>query len=137
MKKSNLSILFCLSLMVHIGCQRASVSTLPSVSFDEAPAPQAISPVQDWDALEGGMHATWGSSNERYHKEYIPGLEISDKHSLSAWRNERLNAQMVVWSKDSLQDLTVEISELKSDGGTIGADPTAPPPYTPSSLNPR
>jgi len=122
MTKFILLTLCCFTLIVFQGCQNTPVTSLQSVSFDEAEAPQPVSPAQDWDALENGFYASWGSSNERYHREYIPELESVQNHRVAGWRNERLNAQMLVWSKDSLLDLNVQLSDLKSDQGTISAD---------------
>lgn len=104
------------------GCQNTPINSLQTVSFDEPDAPQPISPAQDWDALENGIHASWGSSNERYHREYIPRIVDVDKQMLTGWRNERLNAQLVVWSKDPLPDLNVQVSELNSGKDIISAD---------------
>lgn len=49
-------------------------------------------------------------------------MEAVNSHRVTSWRNERQNAQLVVWSKDSLLDLHVEAGDLKSDAGNIGAD---------------
>jgi len=122
MNKLNLLFLFCFVPIVFVGCQNQPVTTLESVSFNEPEAPQLVSPVQDWDALGDGINAGWGSSNERYHREYIPKIEPVPHHGLSAWRNERLNAQMLVWSKDSLLDLNIQVSDLKSGKEIISAD---------------
>jgi hypothetical protein len=122
MNKLNLLFLFCYAVFVLGGCQNYPASAFQGVSFDEAPAPQPISPVQDWDALEKGIYASWGSSNERYHMEYIPKVDPVKIHRITGWRNERQNAQLVVWSKDSLFDLHVQVSDLESKEGSIRAD---------------
>jgi len=122
MNRRYLLLLACFATITIGGCQNAPQITLQGVSFDEPEAPQPISPAQDWGALENGIYATWGNSNARYHKEYIPELKVVQNHSLKAWRNERLNAQVVVWSKDSLSDLHLDLSDLKSAEWTIGRD---------------
>ena len=40
---------------------------------------------------------------------------------MSAWRNERVNAQIVLWTKDPVEQVRVKVSELKSAGETIPA----------------
>lgn len=106
-------------IIVFQGCQDSLKTTLKSVSFDEPKAPQSATPVQDWSALGEGINVSWGSSNERYHKKYIPTLKASSTQTITGWQNERLNAQLVVWSKDSLFDLNIQVSDLKSTEGTI------------------
>ena len=122
MNKLKLLLLVWLTVFVLTGCRNYPASALQGVSFDEAAAPQPISPVQDWNALEKGIYAAWGSSNERYHKEYIPKIALDEAHRITAWRNERQNAQLVVWSKDSLFGLQVQVSDLESNEGSIGAE---------------
>jgi lysophospholipase L1-like esterase len=41
---------------------------------------------------------------------------------LSSWKNERANAQFVVWTKDAVNQVRVKASCLKGASGTIGAD---------------
>jgi hypothetical protein len=91
------------------------------VYLEEPEVPQAFED-QDWEAIDPGMHVSWGSSNDRYDKARIPKLIRSQDHRLTGWRNERLNAQILVWSKDSLEALTVRLTDLESGGGTIARD---------------
>lgn len=121
MNKISSLLLFCLAIIAISSCQNSPAPPLQIGSSDEPLAPQPIGPAQDWNALEKGIYATWGSSNERYHKEYIPKVEAVNIHRVTSWRNERQNAQLVVWSKDSLNELQVEVGDLKSDEETIGA----------------
>ena len=114
-------LVLSLTIILFAGCQNTPVSPYQIDSYGEPEAPQPIVPVQDWEALESGFYATWGSSNERYHREYIPELVMEEKHGVAGWRNERLNAQVVVWSKDSLQELRVEAGDFISEEGSIAA----------------
>jgi inosine/xanthosine triphosphate pyrophosphatase family protein len=120
MIKNSLFVLLCCALIVLQSCQE---KTLPKgISFNEPEAPQAVEPVQNWNAVAEGINVSWGNSNERYHKEYIPSLKVNKQELLTGWKNERLNSQMVVWSKDSLLDLNVQIGNLKSERGIIPAE---------------
>lgn len=105
--------------VILVSCQNSVKKEISSVSFDEPTAPQLISPVQNWNALEEGVLASWACSNQRYHKEYIPDLSVEKVHSVKGWKNEQLNAQMVLWSKDSICDLAISIGDLKSNNSTI------------------
>ncbi len=103
-------------------CQFSSKDTLNSHTFDEPDNPQQITPIQDWSKLERGVQLGWGSSYKRYHKDFIPTIEHSESITLTGWRNERINAQVIAWSKDSVKDLSIHISNLKSNNGIIIAE---------------
>ena len=108
-----------IAAVMFAACDKPEEKLPLAVALDEPEAPQAINPIQKWETVADGLNVSWGSSNQRYHKEYIPDLEKNNQLEISGWRNERLNAQVVVWSKDSLKNLNVKVSELKSEKGTI------------------
>lgn len=105
-----------------LSCQQSEKYVSSGISFDEPKAPQVISPIQKWGVISEGLHVGWGSSNSRYHKEYIPEITKNKIFVCTGWKNERIYAQLVAWSKDSVKDLSVEVSNLKSENGDIKAD---------------
>ena len=122
MNKYDLLLIVCFAIFLLKGCSYKTETMVKGVSFDEPDAPQLVTPVQDWGGLESGIHVSWGSSNQRYHKEYIPKMETQLDHTILGWINERLNAQLVVWGKDSLIDLNIQVSDLKSKDCKITSD---------------
>lgn len=106
-------------LMVFSGCS----STDPNkqnigIRFQEPEEQLPISPAQHWEYVKPGLNIAWGSSNDRYHREYKP--EVSGEEvSLTAWKGERVYAQMVAWANDSVNDVTFEIGDLTSDESVI------------------
>ncbi len=118
MKKLIEFILVVIIGLILFSCQQTTKYEYKGISFDEPKAPQKIVPNQDWESMSSGVHVAWGSSNTRYHKDYIP--EVTNKNfSCIGWKNERVYAQLIAWSKDSVKDLSIEISELKSLDGII------------------
>ena len=104
-----------------VSCQQSAKYQYTGITFDEPEAPQKVKPLQDWQSIESGVQVTWGSSNSRYHKEYIPETKTDKNLTCTGWKNERVNAQLIAWSKDSVKDLSLEITDLKSLDGKINA----------------
>ncbi len=78
--KSIISIvLIGLIFSAQYACRSASAETT-GLTFDEPENPQVISPVQDWGKLGDGVQLSWGSTNTRYHKDYIPDSFLSDTY---------------------------------------------------------
>lgn len=119
--KSHKLVVIALILISLVACGGGSELPKGTV-FNEPTAPNAPSSVQEWDKLQQGINVSWGSSYERYDKDYIPQLKSSDELSLQGWKNERLSAQIVLWTKDSINNLQIKISDLTSESGHINAD---------------
>lgn len=104
-----------------LSCAQRTNYQPKGISFDEPEAPQKVNPVQNWDAIEKGVNIAWGNSNARYHKEYFPQITADKNFTCTGWKNERVYAQLVAWSKEEIKDFSIEVTELKSSAGTIDA----------------
>lgn len=71
----------------------------------------------DWDAIDNGLHATVGSIDMRYVKHEIPTVEQKTEWAGTAWRGERVSAQLVLWAKDSVDRVQCEFSDFISENG--------------------
>ena len=97
MNRNHLLSIVCLVIVLFQGCQSNVKNEIKGISLDEPAAPQEITPTQNWETVAEGLNISWGSSNERYHKEYIPEVKNNTQLEIWGWKNERLNAQIVVW----------------------------------------
>lgn len=75
-----------------------------------------------WQSQNPGLHVTFGSTDELYFRTEVPELEKTASWSATAWKGERINAQVLVWSPDTLEQVRVKISDLRnSNGKSIGS----------------
>src|SRR5258708_10830628 len=75
---------------------------------------------ENWTKEKPGMHVSFGSEDKLYFRSEVPVLE--QKKVLweeSGWRGERLNAQIVVWSPDTLSQVHFTLHDLKSADGHV------------------
>lgn len=73
-----------------------------------------------WTKQKQGMHAAFGSEDALYFRREVP--PISDEAvtwEATGWKGERLNAQIVVWSSDTLQQVRFTINNLKNEKGKL------------------
>lgn len=122
MNKSIVFIVIVFWALINSSCQISSQSKLESISFDEPEDPQPVFCEQKWQELEKGVHVGWGNSNERYHRKYIPEIKSIHNLKVSGWKNERVNAQLLVFTNDSVNDLSIHVSDLKSGKSLIRSD---------------
>jgi glycosyl hydrolase family 123 len=76
--------------------------------------------VPAWNALKSGVHASFASTDQLYFRTELPALK-SESVSLSetGWRGERLNAQILVWSRDTVNQVRFILNELKNEKGKV------------------
>lgn len=72
-----------------------------------------------WDALEKGLYATWGSRDAHYLKYEVPATVMKSDTTVYAWRGERVSMAAVLFSKTSLTNLAVSLSDWQSTGGKV------------------
>ncbi len=113
--------IFIFILLFTCSCGNRNIKSVEGVSIDEPEAPQLVTPVQNWDGIEPDLQIGWGSSNTRYHREYIPEIKTCDTITYEGWKNERISAQAIMWSKEEVKNITVEAKDLKSVSGSISA----------------
>ena len=118
---SKLSTLAML-LFVLTGCT-SQRGTRGYPYYEEPTLPVSVH--SDWDALSTDLHVSVGSIDQRYEKQEIPNITEEKQWKGNAWRGERLSAQVVVWSEESVKQLRGAFSNFESaDGNIIPAEAT-------------
>jgi len=94
----------------------AGSGLVTGAALDEpaGPGPKAA-PKAFGGALEGAV----GSVDARYDRDKPPALKANRKWSATAWRNERVHGQLVVWTSTGLKNASIEVSDLKSPAGAV------------------
>lgn len=90
-------------------------NAFPKGEYIELNNPQPTD-VNSWKKINK-THVVWGSKNIRYDKNRIPtAIKSSKNHKITAWKGERVNAQLLVFGNKDLNlkvthkgDLTEEI----------------------------
>lgn len=73
-----------------------------------------------WLTQKKGLHVSFGSTDELYFRTEVPELE---KETLSwnttGWKGERMNAVILIWSTDTIQQVRFICNDLKNNKGKI------------------
>ena len=73
-----------------------------------------------WEKISTGLHAAFGSTDILFHRSEVPDLnEDSSLWKSAAWRGERKNSQIVIWSTDTLNQVRLKVTHLKDNQGNI------------------
>lgn len=115
----NKSLLTLLSIVFLAACTQKT--KLDCNTYEEATLPVTV--YSKWNAIPSGLQASVGSIDERYVKHEIPEISQQTEWKGTAWKGERVSAQLVVWSKDSVEQIHGKISDFKSaDGNKIASE---------------
>src|SRR5215203_6047171 len=82
------------------------------------PTPTIIE--QAWDKSGDDLSVSFANSNVRYPLDQVPQLQAQQTWKASAWRGEKVHTQLLVWSKENVNKISIKITDLKnSSGGMI------------------
>ncbi|KGE15620.1 DUF4091 domain-containing protein [Sphingobacterium deserti] len=86
-------------------------------------ADPAITDTNSWAKLKKEINVSFASSNVRFKKSKIPTVPTQTKWSATGWRGEKINTQVLIWTKRAIREARVSFSQLKDNkGNVIGAD---------------
>ena len=76
--------------------------------------------VPAWAMQRKGMHVSFASTDQSYFRTEVPQLEReTTSFEGIAWKGERLNTEVLVWSPDTLKQVRFIVSDLKSKNGRL------------------
>jgi len=81
---------------------------------DPAPKPDAV-----WETVGSGLHASIASIDFQYAKGSVPDVSQTDSWSGTAWRGEKISAQLVTWSSEPVSGIAVSFSDFESETGAV------------------
>ena len=98
-----------------------SLNAQTSTNYAEASNPISTNPSL-WVKVSAPQ-VSWGSTDIRYKKEEpAPIARLKKDINLTAWKGERVSAQLVVWTPEALDNLSFIVSDLTSGKETISKD---------------
>ena len=98
-----------------------SLNAQTSTNYEEASNPISTNPSL-WVKVSAPQ-VSWGSTDIRYKKEEpAPIARLKKDINLTAWKGERVSAQLVVWTPEALDNLYFIVSDLTSGKETISKD---------------
>ena len=113
--KRILSSLLSAAAMLLAACGGANRPALPD--FQEMTDPAAA--FADWSAADAAPHASFVTTDRRFGKSQLPAVEPQQTCRLTAWRGERVSAQLLVWSAQPVEKVVCKVGRLTSEKGTL------------------
>jgi hypothetical protein len=78
-------------------------------TFDTTVHPSA------WARVSSGLHTSFASTDELYFRSEVPSLPSEIKsYQTTAWKGERVNVEILVWSPDTLSQVRLLLHDMKN-----------------------
>ena len=123
LKRSMKRIFFSLlAILAMVSCTQKIIQKSYS-TYEEAKL--SVEGITNWTSVPKGLQASIGSIDNLYMQHEVPEVTKSTNWNASSWKGERMSAQLILWSKDSVQSVEFKLSDFKTKNGqTISADNT-------------
>src|SRR5688572_22480130 len=89
-----------------------SMHYLQEFTFDKPSDPAK------WEKESSGLHISFGSTDKAYFRTEVPGVQLNEWKS-TGWKGERLNAMILAWSPDTINQVRVILKDLKNEKGQV------------------
>lgn len=89
-------------------------------TFEEMKDPTADT-LSDWSNVTPGLHASVISIDEKFPKSVAPQVTPVNNIELSAWKGEKVSAQLLLWTAEDVSQVECRFSNLVSEGNTLPA----------------
>lgn len=102
-------------------CLFAQASIAQDVSLALQKKPD-ISPAQlasQWHKVSKNTTISFATSSRRFAQELPPGIKENETWATSAWKGEKVHTQLLIWTKNTINSATINVSDLKSAKGDL------------------
>jgi len=112
----NTLLIFSLTLFLFSCLQTRPVKDCSTFTEAADPCPDTLA---GWNSVEQGLQGAVGSIDILYAKSSVPEVVPNFAWSGSAWIGERVSAQIVLWSGESVKQVECEFSDFKSKDNKV------------------
>jgi hypothetical protein len=115
--KRTLLLVSAVAAMLFAGCESKKVEV---TTFKEAADPVVLSEEAKaaWNEVKSGLNVAWGTPDFVYSRSEVP-QGLTPTYATTAWRGEKVSAQLVLWTAYDFKAVECEVSDFKSGDNTL------------------
>ena len=117
-------VLFANTLLAQAAKAQVDVNLLPKTyaHYQEEYDFDVTTNEKAWASQPLGLQVSFGSTDELYFRKEVPLENKLNQQQLTAWRGERINLQILVWSVDTVVQVRLKTNDLVNEkGNTISS----------------
>lgn len=110
-----LSLLLSFLTVLPLSAQVPSVHQHPELEYH---LPLSGAEKVEWSRLGEELNVSFASTDELYARNIVPEITPRKSMSLVGWRGERVNFQLLLWSRNHTKDIRIDIGKFRALDGT-------------------
>lgn len=89
----------------------------PVMHYQEEYTFDTVVDVQKWNALKPGLNVSFATTDQLYFRSEVPAIQQDLSLEETVWKGERLNAQVLVYTKDTIDQVRFVLNDLVGTNG--------------------
>jgi len=106
-----------LSVILLLGFGLTSAAQDVSLALQKPTLPSKENINNNWQRISNSLNISFANSNIRFPKELPPQIAIQNSWNTSAWKGEKIHTQLLLWTKNNLDHINIQLSDLKDQTG--------------------
>lgn len=94
-----------------------SIAQDVSLALQKKPDTSPVQLAAQWSKVSKSTNVSFASSSKRFAQELPPDIKENETWTAKAWKGEKVNTQILLWSKNELNNVTINVSDLKNAKG--------------------
>lgn len=109
---------FCLFVLVNAVSAQIDSSKIPQLSphyIDEYHSDKSINNTE-WSKQKSGLNISFATTNHSFFNNEVPEKsQLSSNWEVNAWKGERINTFLLLWSNDTINQIRIIFTDLKKN----------------------
>ncbi|MBL0356391.1 MAG: DUF4091 domain-containing protein [Chitinophagaceae bacterium] len=72
-----------------------------------------------WQQAKPGLQVSFAATDEAYFRTELPTIPVTQSLKETGWKGERVNAMVLLWCADSINQVRFVLNDLKSSNGNV------------------
>jgi len=106
-----------LSVILMMGLGLTSAAQDVSLALQKPKLPNSETLNKQWENTTKALNISFASSNVRFAKEVPPAVSVQNTWSTSAWKGEKVNTQLLLWTNNNVAEVSIQPSDLMDQQG--------------------
>lgn len=112
--------IYFLSIFLSLLIITDGFSQIRGTTFAEMPDPTADT-LSNWNRVRAGLNVSFATIDQRYAKSVAPKIIMKKTEHISGWKNERVSAQLLLWTRSEINNVRVSVSDFVSGQNRIAS----------------
>ncbi len=99
------------------GQLRSGSLAAPVMHYQEEYTFDTVVDAKKWNSVKPGLNVSFATTDQLYFRREVPSIQATQTLEQTVWKGERLNAQVLVYTKDTIEQVRFVLNDLAGPNG--------------------